>query len=291
MIVLAVICFGLVPWFVRSLAEAGLASPAIVFFRFAISAAVLSPFLGVGSKKFGQLRWAFLSGIVVALGYVGYVEALEAAPVAIVGVLYMTYPLFTLLITWLWWRRPPAGRSVLGAVLVLVGAVIALSPAVDTGASWAAALIALTAPLTFAFAINVLTGKLSGLSGPERAAGFTLGAVTGLLPMVLSLPLDQLLPPSPSDWLLVVSLSLITSLLPNLLFATAGPVLGPARTAAAGSFELPTIFLVGWLGLGEPLGPMQLLAGGLVVLAILMTPVDRIPAVPVIKSAAGAGPP
>jgi drug/metabolite transporter (DMT)-like permease len=41
----------------------------------------------------------------------------------------MTYPVFTLLIGWIWFRDVPAKKGITGALMVIVAALIASSPA------------------------------------------------------------------------------------------------------------------------------------------------------------------
>jgi len=53
------------------------------------------------------------------------------------------------------------------------------------------------------------------------------------------------------------------------------PMIGTARTAMAGSIELPVMFAVGWYFFGEALHLSQAVALGLVLAAILMTPGQR----------------
>jgi len=52
-------------------------------------------------------------------------------------------------------------------------------------------------------------------------------------------------------------------------------MVGTARTAIAGSIELPVMFLVGWAAFGEVLNVAQLVACALVITAIVLTPAKR----------------
>ncbi|MGJ8571248.1 MAG: hypothetical protein ACSHXI_11185 [Hoeflea sp.] len=63
-----------------------------------------------------------------------------------------------------------------------------------------------------------------------------------------------------------------SALIPQLLYTVAAPVTGTARTAIAGSFELPTMFLVGWFVFAEPVGAAQWIACAIVISAIALTP-------------------
>lgn len=272
MVSLSTLGFGLVPWFAKELLAAGIAVVAVAFFRFFLSGLVLLPFVARAPEKRGESLWALATGVVVALGWLGYAKALESEPVATLGVIYMTYPLFTLLIAWIWQGLRPSPRALGGGLLVLLAALLALAPAALLPGSLGTLLLAFTAPASFGFGITVLTLKLHRLTAVERSAGFFLGAVLGLLPLIVSLPVSRILPSGPEAWLLILGISLVTALIPNLLYALAAPFIGPGRTAMAGSVELPTMFLVAWLAFGEAIGALQALAGALVILAILVTP-------------------
>ena len=83
---------------------------------------------------------------------------------------------------------------------------------------------------------------------------------------------NNALPVSARDWLLIAGLSMSTALLPRFLYALCAPIVGTARTAAAGSVELPTMILVGALAYGERIGPLEWAACGLIVAAVVLTP-------------------
>jgi drug/metabolite transporter (DMT)-like permease len=278
LVVLACFCFGTIPYFAKSLTDSGMAPYAVAFYRYGLSALVLFPLLlrlPLAQKK--SAVWGIVSGMSVGLGWVGFVSALKSVPVSTVGVLYMTYPVFTLLIGWIWFRDVPAKRSITGALMVVMAALIASSPAAVESRHLSAMLISLSAPITFGFAINVLIHKLTSIRPIARVATFSVGASISLLPlMALSAP-DTVLPQNANDWQLIAGLALCTALLPQLLFTTFAPMIGAVRSAVAGSVELPTMFFIGWYTLGEVIGVAQWVACLLITLAILMTPARATP--------------
>ncbi len=276
MVVAVSICFGLTPLFANLLSEAGIASSAIAFYRYVVSALVVLPFLALGREKRRETLAAMAAGLLMGVGWIGYIEALKVAPVAAAGVIYMSYPLFTLLFAWLLLKQRPAARMVLAGVMILFGAVISLSPAAVPAEALGALLLSFSAPLGFAIAITVVTGKLLLLTAVERMAGVMNGALIGLIPMIAGLDIAEILPESSNVWLLVAGVTLVTALVPQFIYSYAAPKIGPARAAMAGSFELPTMFLIGFTVFGERIGPWQLLAGALVVLAIVITPPRRV---------------
>jgi drug/metabolite transporter (DMT)-like permease len=273
LVVLSCFCFGTIPYFAKSLSDAGMAPYAIAFYRYGLSAIVLLPvLLRLPRAQLKTVAWGILSGISVGLGWVGFVSALETVPVTTVGVLYMTYPVFTILIGWLWFRDAPSKRAISGALMVIMAALLASSPAAIEPRHLPAMLISLTAPISFGLGINILIHKLTPIRALARVATFSAGASLGLLPLLLLAEPGTVLPQQLGDWWLIAGLALGTALFPQWVYTTFAPEIGAARAAVAGSVELPTMFFIGWILLGENVGVAQWLACLLVTLAILLTP-------------------
>jgi drug/metabolite transporter (DMT)-like permease len=273
LVVLACSCFGTIPYFAKSLTDTGMAPYAVAFYRYGLSALVLFPLLlRLPLAQMKTAVWGIMSGVSVGLGWVGFVSALKTVPVSTVGVLYMTYPVFTLIIGWIWFRDVPSKRAITGALMVLMAALIASSPAAVEPRHLPAMLISLTAPISFGIGINILIHKLTPLSAITRVASFSVGASLSLLPLLILSAPDTVLPQNSSEWKLIAGLALCTALLPQLVYANFAPMIGAARSAVAGSVELPMMFFISWYALGEIIGVAQWLACLLITLAILLTP-------------------
>lgn len=271
-IVASAVGFGLIPFFARSLTESGMAASAVTFLRWSLSAVILTPFLQLTRQKLTPVLWAMGAGVGLGLGWVAYVEALSSAPVSTVGVIYMTYPLFSVLGAWAIFGQRPQRKSILGAGLVTLAAVLALSPAAVGAGDIATLAVAFAAPISFGFTIVVLTERLGSLNPLERIWTVAVGAVVSTAPLFVSLPVDAMFPSDPNAWWLVLGMAAFTSLLPKLGYSISAPFVGSARTATAGAVELPTMFVVGWLALGEPFGLAEIAAGLVVLTAVLLTP-------------------
>tara|TARA_R110002020_G_scaffold16307_9_gene57625 strand:+ start:6770 stop:7708 length:939 start_codon:yes stop_codon:yes gene_type:complete len=271
-VVAASVGFGLVPYFARTLTAEGMAPHAIAFYRYAFAATVLLPFVWRARAQWIPLCWGFAAGIIMGVGWVGYVRAVDIAPVSTVGVLYMTYPVFTLLIAWLMFGDVPRRRAILASLMIVAAAVLATSPDAITAQQVPALMLSLAAPMGFAFGINVLVHKLSVLRPVVRIASASLGSVLGLLPLMATTPVAALFPVTVSGWWLVAGIAFGSALIPQLLYTVAAPIVGTARAAIAGSFELPTMFLVGWFAFAEPVGTAQWIACAIVISAIVLTP-------------------
>jgi drug/metabolite transporter (DMT)-like permease len=271
-VIAASVGFGLVPYFARTLTAEGMAPHAIAFFRYAFAAIVLLPFVWRARARWRALLWGLIAGVGMGVGWIGYVRAVEIVPVSTAGILYMTYPVFTLLIAWLVFGDTPGRRAVLASLMIIAAAAIATSPGAVTADHVPALILSLAAPLGFGFGINVLVHKLTVLNPVARIACVSLGSVLGLLPLMVATPVAAQFPDSASGWWLVAGIAFGSALVPQLLYTVAAPVIGTARTAIAGSFELPTMFLVGWFAFAEPIGAAQWIACAIVIAAIALTP-------------------
>lgn len=271
-VIAASVCFGLVPFFARSLTDQGMAPHAIAFWRYALTALILLPALRVPRALWPLLLWGVSAGIVLGLGWVGYVRAVQIAPISTAGVLYMTYPVFTLIIARTLFGDIPSRRAILAALLIVLAAVIATSPAAVSPDQIPALLISLSAPIGFGFGITVLVHKLPPLRPVTRLACVTLGSVIGLTPLMLGSEPATLIPSTSVGWLLVLGIAIGTALIPQILYTICVPLIGTARTAMAGSIELPTMFLVGWFAFSESVTFAQWIACAIVIGAIIMTP-------------------
>lgn len=272
MLVVASVGFGSVAYFARSLTDAGIAPPVIAFFRYIIPAFGFLPFLVLRGPLRRATIWGIGTGVIMGLGWIGYIRAIEALPVATAGVLYMTYPMFTVAFGWLVFSERPSARAVIAALLILVAAAMASGRAAFGGdLELGAALWALSAPSSMGLAIVILTHRLVALPPLSRMTSVSLGAVLGLLPLILTYPVAAVIPSDAWQWGLLIALSLAGALVPQLLFVHYAPKIGAAGAAAASAFELPTMFLIAWLAFGEALTTAQGIAGALVISAIVLT--------------------
>lgn len=270
-VLFASVCFGLVPYFSRGLTEQGVAPFAVAFYRYIIAAILLLPALIVHRSAWREIAWGLAAGAFMGLGWIGYVTALETLPASTVGVLYMTYPVFTVLIAWAMFADPPTRRALFASGMIVIGAVIAGSPASVPPEHIPVLLISLAAPCGFGFGICVLVHKLARIAPLARMASVSLGSVLGLSPLILTADLGELLPSGSSDWVLIVGIGLVTALVPQLIYTICSPLIGASRTAVIGSIELPTMFAVGVMAFGETINLAQGMACILILAAIAIT--------------------
>lgn len=267
------IAYAFATFFARRLADAGISSVAVAFYRFAISAIVLARMVNLTGYKRRPTCWALFSGFVMGLGWIAYVHAIEVGDVAIAGVAYMTYPFFALVAGRVLFKTHLSARAIIGAALVLLAAAAGLGAAPTGGFTS----IVLIAPATFGFSITVLTERLGTLDPFERLGAVALGATVGMSPLLATMAPAEILPTSASGWLWIVGIGVGSALIPMTIYAAAAPTIGPARSAVAGAAELPMVFLIGAVFFGESIRVGHGLAAALIVAAVALTPSTRGP--------------
>jgi drug/metabolite transporter (DMT)-like permease len=259
-VLFASIGFGLTPYFSRGLTDQGLASHAVAFYRYTLAAVFLIPILLRSSKQWKELCWGLASGITMGLGWIGYVSALKTAPASTVGVIYMTYPVFTVLLAWALFAEPPTRRALLATGIIVLAAVIAGSPGAVSPDQIPALIFALAAPFGFGLSIVVLVHRLSRLVPLARIGSVSLGAVLGLMPLMLASDPQTVIPQDQETWILIVGIATVSALIPQLIYMVCSPIIGASKSAVFGSVELPTMFAVAVFALGEALTWPQAIA-------------------------------
>ena len=272
LLVLSSVCFGLVPLFGRTLLDLGLSAEAIALYRFGLALPLALAFLPRRPGTLGPAAALVGVSIAMGLGWTTYLRAIEHVSLASAGVVYMSYPLFVVLLARLLVGHRLTARAMLGAMLVLAGAFVVNAPAALSGGNWLALLSSLPAPIGFALTIIMLVTTGDRFTTLERWSLICVGAVIGLLPTVLASDPGALVPRSSGGWLWVAALALVTATLPQLLYTFAARHVSPARAAAAGAVELPTMIAVGWLAFAESVGLREVFGAALVVAAIATTP-------------------
>ncbi len=281
LVVLTSILMGSVPVFARELTDAGLSAVSVSFYRNLLGAVVLFRLLRFDPVRRQATLWALAAGLGMGLGWTAYVRAVEVVPVSTAGVIYMSYPLFAIVLAWLLFRQRPTSRAMVAGLIVLAASIVAMGP--ELGGETEVLVVAFAAPLSFGFAVAVLTERLASLRPIERVAPIAFGSTVGLLPIMATQSFDESIPSGFTTWALALGIALFTAIGPQWMYSAAAPRVGPARAAVAGSTELPMMFFVGWLWFDEALTWQQGVAGLLVLVAILLVPSRQSPGLTMVR--------
>lgn len=268
-VLVASACFGLGPALGQFAADNGLSPLATTAWRFAIPVLVLSPFL---PRAFAYGRLAFVGlavGAVAALGMVAYFTALRHLSVATVSVIYFSYPLFTILLDRLLFGERIRRRAVAASLLIVAAAVVVVPAGGAGGGRADIVLLAFATPVGFAILIVALSRTLTPIPVAPRASIGLTGALAGLAPGFFLFDAGPLLPAAPEAAATLVVFAAATTVIPQLLYTAGSGHAGAGLTAIAGAFELVVALLVGWFWLGDPVLTREVVAGLLILMALV----------------------
>lgn len=222
--------------------------------------------------------WQLVLGLLIAVQSFCIYSAVVRIPVGLALLVVNLSPILLALLTWALGGAAPTGRAAMIMGLILFGLVLVLDvPARLSGeaqldARWVeGVLFSLTAAGIFAVALWITEHRLSVMPGRVRSmltmavvfSASALAGASGALPGGLGLP------NAAAGWIALACLVLLYGTAFSMLFILM-PRLDIARNAPVMNMEPVAGMLLGWLVLGQLLGPLQVLGGLIVVGGIVL---------------------
>ncbi|MFC5791320.1 EamA/RhaT family transporter [Agromyces tardus] len=285
------LAFGAGGVFVKPLLESGWSPGAAVLARISIAAALLA-IPGLIALRFDlrplwRARWTvLLYGLVAVAGVqFAFYASLERIPVSMTLLIEYLAPIALVLFAWMRTRRMPQLIVLGGSILAIGGLVLVIGPGGGD-----------LDPLGLIFAaiamIGVCVYYAIGESAAEQlppvaliAAGFVVGAVAlaiagavGALPMEATFTDVSFLGGTAPWWVLLLTVGALSTAFAYLAGIAAIRMLGARLSSFLGLSEVVFAGIVGWILLGEALGPLQILGGVLILGGIVLVRLERRPA-------------
>lgn len=262
-------CIALSPIFVR-VSEAG--PTATAFWRVALAVPVLWIAYFARERRLPKRypgRWALLAaaGAAFAGDLAFWHSSIKLTSVANSTLLANLASIFVTLSLWLFWRRRPKGAFLIGLAAALAGVALLVRTSIDfsPGALLGDALGVVTAMFYAAYILAV-----KGLRDRGEKT-LHLMAVTSTMTALILFPValasgERMLPLTALGWAFLLGLALVSHAAGQGLIAYALAHLPAAFSSVGLLFQPVMAALFAWWLLSEPLVPLQML-GGLVVLA------------------------
>lgn len=282
------LAFGAGGVFVKPLLESGWSPGAAVLARISIAAALLAVpgliALRFDLRPLWRARWTVLVYGLVAVAGVqfAFYASLERIPVSTTLLIEYLAPIALVLFAWLRTRRMPQRIVLAGSVLAIAGLVLVIGPGGGN-----------LDPLGLAFAAIAMVGVCVYYAIGEKAAeqlppvaliaaGFVVGAVAlaitgavGLLPMEATFTDVPFLGGTAPWWVLLLTVGAVSTAFAYVAGIAAIGMLGSRLAAFLGLSEVVFAGIVGWILIGEALGPLQILGGGLILAGIVCVRLER----------------
>ena len=243
------------------IAASSLSNNTIVFWRNAISLAILTPWALMNARRWfrrGNMKLITMRAVTVLASLYCYYYAIAVIPLADAVLLNFTSPIFVPLLGLLIFRFALDKSVLLAALIGFFGVFLVLQP--DAGVFEPAALVGLLGGALGGLAVVALWKMPSG-EHPGRIAFFfaLIGVAISAVPVVVSGEW-----PSSSDWLPLVMLG-VFSTAAHLLFAL-GCLIAPADRVI--TFDYTAVLFasaLGWLIWGEEPDLVLVLGGVLII--------------------------
>lgn len=251
---------------------AGVPGPVSAFYRVLIAGLVLVVWRGIRGPTRPISRravWvAVAGGVFFALDLALWNTAVMKTQVAVATLLGNNTPIFVGLMSWLVLHRRPRAAFWIGLALSLTGCALIIGAnlrAAHPAGSVTGDLLALAASVFFAAYLIVTERVRQSMDTLTFNALAIAGSVGALLvvAVLLQLPLSGF---PPRTWAALAGLGLISQLVAYYALVYALGHLPATITSVGLLAQIPCTAALAWLLLGEPLSPVQL-AGGAVVLA------------------------
>lgn len=286
----AALAFGAGGIMIKPLLLAGWSPAAAVLVRIGVAAIVLAiPALIAlrwDLRPLWRARWTVLVyGVVAVAGVqVAYFAAIERIPVSTTLLIEYLAPVALVLLAWARTRRRPAWVVLGGAALSLVGLVFVVGP--GGGAIDPIGLL-LAGIAMIGVAIYYVVGDRSSSDVPPvalAAAGFVVGWVvlagivaTGALPFSVSFGDIAFLGLQVPWWVPLLAVGIIATAFAYVAGMAAITLLGTRTSSFLGLAEVLFAAVLGWIVLGEAMGPVQIGGAALIVAGIVLVRLGRGP--------------
>jgi drug/metabolite transporter (DMT)-like permease len=274
LIILSAAAFGTLAIFARWANEAGADGVTTLFFRFALSAAVMVSVLFIRREAWprgGDLGRLILMG---GAGYFGqslcYITAIQYAPAGLVALLLYLYPIFVTILSVIFLKEKLTRTKIIALALASLGTALTVAPEEGTagGQQWIGIGLAVLAAAIYSVYILVGTQVMKRVSVVQSSSVImTSAAVSFGLAMAVNGPQ---LPTAVSGWAAILAIVIVSTLLPILLFLDGLNRIGPVNASMLSTLEpVVTVLLAVWL-LNETLRPISLVGGALILAAVLI---------------------
>lgn len=270
LVLLGSVGFGVMPLFARWSYADGLSPFGVQSWRFCIAGVFALLFLPGVIRAGRRALLPFVMGFVLAVATVTYFIALTRVSVALAVLIFFTFPLFVIVIERFAYRRRMNWQTLAAAALVLCAVVLIVTPGSVPSGDYGVVLLAFVAPLGYGAFIAVSAENLRDRPLRVRLPAVYLGAFAGSTALMFIVGEGIEFPVSALGWAGVLGLGVVSSTAGLALLVIGAPMTGPARTAIAGTSELITALIVGWLAFAEPMHGSLLLGAALIIVAVVL---------------------
>lgn len=257
--VVAGVSYGTNPLFAKPLLQSGVPVLVMLFFRYGISAALLSLLMLLKKERFSVRKNEF--GLLVLLGALFAGSSLflfasyEFIPSGLATTLVYLYPVFVALIM-VFLRFYPSWQTWLSIVATLGGIILLSSPSRGAEIKTLGIVLAIMSALSYASYLVIVNRSSRIKQVSEHTLTLYALVVGTILFAALRMAQGGSITEgvdSVADWANLLGLAIVPTMISMLTLAVSSRFIGPTKTSILGVFEPLTAILIGTLMFGEPM--------------------------------------
>jgi drug/metabolite transporter (DMT)-like permease len=268
--VLSAAAFGLVTTQSRLAYDAGSNPLTVVLIRSAAFAVVFGAVQLLGGRGLRLPRATLVAtlwlAVLLLLMSAGYLGAVAYIPVGVAALVFFTFPFYVAVVSSLAGREPMTRAKGAALAVAFVGLALTLGPDIE-GLDWRGVACALAAAIAFGSAI-AFGGKImqrDDVLAVNVITNFWIALAVGAYVIAT----QNLAPPITKLGVIGLGGATICYLVAFTAWFLSLRFIGPIRVAMMFNIEPLVSIAAAWLILDEPLAPVQLLGGALVIAAVV----------------------
>ncbi|HTJ92641.1 MAG TPA: DMT family transporter [Pararobbsia sp.] len=269
-ILLSASTFGALAIFARVAYSAGVDVMTLLFLRFGLAALV---FLGLSAIRRQTLPRGRALIVVIGMGAFGYAgqsfcyfSAIRFISPGLVALLLYSYPAIVTVLATVFLRERLHAVKLVALALALGGLAITIGPLGDLNVTGIA--LALGAALIYSVYILVGTRVLVHVS-PAQVSTIVCSAAAVVFGAFVAAK-GPAWPHSPTGWLAVAAVALVSTVVPILCFFAGLARIGPVNAATLSTLEPVVTIALAWMFFGDAMTPLRLLGGVMILIAVIM---------------------
>jgi drug/metabolite transporter (DMT)-like permease len=222
-----------------------------------------------------RVRWGWRTAGLVVMGllYVGqaatYFTSLKTVPAAVTSILLYLYPVVVMLLAAAFLGERLNRVRVVALVLAVVGVFTVVNPLSAHGTIDSAGLLFGLATAAI-YATYILVGRALLHDVSSVVATALIATTAGVVLAAAGAVGGQLRALDAGGWALALSMAVVATAIPATMFLAGLARVGATRAAIISTLEPATTVVLAALLLGEDLGPVRLLGGGIVLVAAVI---------------------
>jgi drug/metabolite transporter (DMT)-like permease len=275
LVLASALAYGTMPILAKLAYASGVQPVGLLAARYVLAAALFALLARPGAARPPLRARLVLWGLggVFAVNSLAYFFALRHAPASLVAMVLYTYPVMVTLLSALLGLEALTVRGLTSALLAFAGAGLAVGGAPAGGAALGLGL-ALLAALGYSL-YTVLTSRHAASATSEEAARH-VSETCAFVSLVGAVATGQWrLPAAPQAWAAIAGIAVVCTVFALRAFLAGLSRVGPTSAAVVSSCEVVVTVVLAVGLLGESVGPLQWLGGGLILSGVALRALGR----------------